>query len=309
MYSKTDQLWVITTYYNPCRFKSRRRNFELFERSMLEAGIPLTVIECTFDRQAPELPAKPHIIHMQADAVLWQKERLLNLAASWVPMSCKNIAWLDCDVLFDDPNWAVNAVDALRRHRVVQLFTTADRLDKHGKTVGDIVTSFAAVTAPDPQVAFSHHRYDAHGHTGYGWAMNRDIFDKLGLYEHAISGSADHFMAHAIYGNCNHCVVNALKHDPMQVRHLLEWSERFHDLVRGGLGIVPGNIRHLWHGELADRRYFKRMHDITDLGFDPYADIQATPGAPLSWKRPRPMLEQYFRDYFQSRREDGQAFA
>lgn len=137
--------------------------------------------------------------------------------------------------------------------------------------------------------------------------MRREIFDEVGLYEHAVSGSADHFMAHAIYGHCGFCVQNALKHDQNQLDHFKEWAHRFYRVIRGNLGCVPGEIIHLWHGEPEDRRYFKRMHDITDLGFDPYSDIISNPGAPLRWnpEMNKPGLKEYFHEYFHSRREDG----
>jgi hypothetical protein len=41
------------------------------------------------------------LIQISGGAVLWQKERLLNLAIKSVPLYVKSIAWLDCDVIFD----------------------------------------------------------------------------------------------------------------------------------------------------------------------------------------------------------------
>jgi hypothetical protein len=46
------------------------------------------------------------LIQISGGAVLWQKERLLNLAIKLVPLHVKSIAWLDCDVIFDRPDWA-----------------------------------------------------------------------------------------------------------------------------------------------------------------------------------------------------------
>jgi hypothetical protein len=49
------------------------------------------------------------LIFISGGAVLWQKERLLNLAIKSVPLYVKNIAWLDCDVIFDRSDWADRA--------------------------------------------------------------------------------------------------------------------------------------------------------------------------------------------------------
>jgi hypothetical protein len=302
-----NELVVITTYFNPCRWASRRQNYDLFMDDMRKAGVMCITVECAFDNEPFELQESLDVIRVRSNTLLWQKERLLNLAASWLPSSCKYVAWLDCDILFDNQNWVKDLVSTLRTHKVAQVFETALRLEK-GNVVGetpDISESFASVMNREPE-QLNAGRYDVHGHTGYGWAMRREIFDEVGLYECAVSGSADHFMAHAIYGDYNFCIVNALKHDQRQIDHLKEWGNRFYELVQGSLGVVPGQIRHLWHGDAVNRRYFLRMHEITDLGFDPWTDLYIAPGSPIEWSlsMEKPSLKQYFINYFASRRED-----
>jgi hypothetical protein len=306
--SKTDQLTVITTYFNPCGYASRRRNYDLFMDGMRKDGVKCVTIECAFGDEPFELPNSLDVIKVRSKTLLWQKERLLNLAASWLPASCKYVAWLDCDILFDNVNWASDLVGVLEQYKVAQVFETCIRLEK-GDVEGekpDTSVSFATMMNRDPSV-MNVERYDAHGHTGYGWAMRREIFDEVGLYESAISGSSDHFMSHAIYGDYNFCITNALKHDQRQIDHLKAWGKKFHAMVQGSLGVVPGRIRHLWHGDAVDRRYFLRMHEITDLGFDPWTDLHVEPGKPLEWVEglQKPELKEYFVNYFKSRREDG----
>lgn len=302
------ELTAITTYFNPCGYASRRRNYDLFMDGMRKDGVKCITVECAFGDEPFELPDSLDVIKVRAKTLLWQKERLLNLAASWLPASCKYVAWLDCDILFDNPNWGPDLVRVLEKHKVAQVWETCLRLER-GDVVGeepDISHSFAKVMGMIPQ-ALDAGRYDIHGHTGYGWAMRREIFDEVGLYESAISGSSDHFMSHAIYGDYNFCVCNALKHDKRQIDHLKEWGAKFHAMVNGSLGVVPGQIRHLWHGDAVDRRYFLRMHEITDLGYDPYTDLHVEPGKPLEWVPglDKPDLKEYFVNYFKSRREDG----
>lgn len=305
------ELVVITTYFNPCRYKTRRRNFDLFLEGIRSAGVPCITVECAFPGQDFELAQALGVIRVRADALMWQKERLLNLAASWLPRTCVYIAWLDCDILFDSPTWATDLVAVLKTRKVAQVFETCRRLAPDGVSDSDpVARSFAAVMTSHPE-SLECGRYDAHGHTGYGWAMRREIFDEVGLYEAAVSGSADHFMAHAIFGNYGFCIENALKHDHRQLAHLKAWGSRFHAMVRGSLSVVPGQIRHLWHGDSVHRRYFLRMHEISGLGFDPYTDLVAPPGRPLRWaaEMKKPGLREYFAQYFAARREDGPAVA
>ena len=307
---KTNQLVVITTYYNPCRYKTRRANFDLFMAGMRKAGVTCITVECAFGNDAFELPASLDVLQVRSDAMLWQKERLLNLAASWLPAQCRFVAWLDCDIVFDNRNWAKDLIATLKKFKVAQVFETCLRLEQDG-TAGatpDLARSFAAVMREHPQSLHAG-RYDAHGHTGYGWAMRREIFDEVGLYEAAVSGSSDHFMAHCIYGEYGFCICNALKHDHQQIDHLKAWGKRFHKLVDGSLGVVSGQIRHLWHGDTVNRRYFLRMHEITNLGFNPWTDLAIAPGRPMEWApdMEKSALRNYFSDYFAARQEDGAA--
>lgn len=303
------ELVVLTTYFNPCRYVSRRQNYDVFMQGMRAAGLTCITVECAFGDAAFELPTAADVLQLRSATLLWQKERLLNLAASWLPASCRYVAWLDCDILFDNRNWARELVAVLQQYPVAQVWQSCLRLQKDGRegALPDRVSSFAAVMQEQPG-SLQAGRYDTHGHTGYGWAMQRSLFDSVGLYEAAISGSADHFMAHAIYGDYNFCIQNALKHDHAQIAHLQAWGQRFYQQVQGRLGVVKGEIRHLWHGEAQHRRYFLRMHEITDLGFNPWTDLSVHAGRALEWHADmhKPGLRQYFVDYFLSRHEDGE---
>jgi len=301
-----NELAVITTYYNPVRYQTRRKNYDVFMAGMKKAGVTCITVECAFGDEPFELEESPAVIQLRSKTLVWQKERLINIAASYVPDHFKYIAWIDCDVVFMNNSWVKDTIKVLKKHQVAQLFKTCMRLDKHGDRTNDISESFASVMSDHPEY-LNYERYDKHGHTGYAWAMRREIFDKVGLYEAAISGSADHFMAHAIYDDYNFCIQNALKHDEFQISHLKEWGKRFYEIVKGSLGCVQGEIEHLWHGDAVDRRYFLRMHEITELGFNPWTDIVSLPGKPLDWSpgMNKLGLVKYFDNYFRGRREDG----
>jgi hypothetical protein len=306
-YKQATGLWVITTYFNPARYKMRRATYDLFIASLRRSGISCLTIECAFDGAPFELPDSLDVIKVRG-AMMWQKERLLNLAASWLPKKAQYIVWADCDILFENLNWAVETARLLETYPIVQVWEKCTRLEQ-GNVIGAIpneVTSFGAI-APNNRCLLTNGRYDTHGHTGYGWAMRREIFDRVGLYEHAVTGSADHWMAHAIYDTYGPCVENSVKRDKTQIKHITEWGEKFYALVQGKFVSVPGRIRHLWHGSLENRKYFLRTHDVTNLGYNPYTDIVAETGQPFTWATniQKTQLVEYFGTYFRSRREDG----
>ncbi len=309
-YCRANELWVITTYYNPCRFKSRRSTYDTFMKTMELSDINVVTVECAFGDEPFELPVSPGVIKIRSQSLFWQKERLINIGASYLPDSCKYVAWIDCDIVFQNQNWARETCQLLSDAcTVVQLFESCTRLEQGNRlpqAEADVV-SYAHVTTKD-LTTLDTGRYDTHGHTGYAWAMRREIFDAVGLYEHAVSGSADHFMAHAVYNHYGFCVENALKHDLVQINHLKRWGEAFYALVQGKLGVVGGNVLHLWHGSQDRRDYFRRMWVITERGFNPDTDLIDRPGRPLEWHpdvlNEKPALADYFAEYFASRQED-----
>jgi hypothetical protein len=67
----------------------------------------------------------------------------------------------------------------------------------------------------------------------------------------------------------------------------------------GGSAAIDGEIRHLWHGELADRRAGERHAGLAAHAFDPRADIvgSAADGA-WRWASNKPALHSYVRQYF-----------
>jgi hypothetical protein len=301
-------LHAITTYFNPCRYRTRRAHFDRFRAALDDSNVRCLTVEISFGDEEFELDPDRGIVQIRSGSLLWQKERLLNLAASWLPDHFDKVAWLDADILFQNPDWARDCDRVLDDVPIAQVWQRCDRLDSKRESTGDVVTSFAQRMQTE-QALLDAGRYEVHGHTGYGWAMRRDVFRRVGLYEGAVSGSADHFMAHAIFDRYGTCVEGALKHDHRQLAHLKAWGRRFHACVQGRLGVVPGDLQHLWHGDLADRQYFSRMHAITDHGFDPWTDIVALPGRPLEWTDEavsrKAGLTNFFQRYFATRKEDG----
>src|SRR3974377_2142226 len=96
-------LWAITCYFNPMRYRRRLINFRIFREYL---KVPLVVVELAFGPEF-ELQAQDAeiLIQLRGGAVLWQKERLLNVALQALPKDCHKVAWLDCDIVFKALDW------------------------------------------------------------------------------------------------------------------------------------------------------------------------------------------------------------
>lgn len=306
-YARPRDLGIVTSYFNPCGFRVRAANFERFVEPILAAEIPLVIVEGCFDGADSALPSRYGSLKVPARDVMWQKERLLDLGAAWLPGECTKVAWLDADVLFDDEGWAVETSRRLDAAAVVQPFATAVRLSRGAlaPTEGDDrFESFASVFVHRPEELL-HGKYDPHGHTGFAWAARRDLLAHHGLYDAAIGGSADHMMAHAFAGDLSsRCLGRMLGHGGRHRAWFRRWAARVHEDVGARLTYTPGRLLHLWHGTIENRRYAQRNRELQQLAFDPREDIRISSTGCWEWASEKPELHRWARRYFEERRED-----
>ncbi len=209
-YAPCSDLWVITTYFNPAGYTTLRRNYETFAAPMHQAGIRLITVECAFEDQTFTLPAGPDTIQVKSCDVLWFKERLINLAISKLPPEAQKIMWVDADLLFCNPNWALETSLQLDHSVLVQPCSSVHRLGRNQHAYeghGYLRHSFIHEWKIRPESAHLHSC--AHGFPGFAWAARRSLIEKHGLYDAHILGSNDELFAHAATGGLNSwCVRN-----------------------------------------------------------------------------------------------------
>jgi hypothetical protein len=308
-YNPARDLWIVTAYYNPCTYKIKLSNYETFIASLCNSNLNWLVVECSFGDEPFTLPSSPNVIRVRARHVMWQKERLLNLAFEHLPDDCTKIAWLDSDILFTNGDWAVQTSALLDHYPIVQPFDNVIRLPR-GKTCydgeGDQWKSFAAVYAQCPNEMLTG-RFDKHGHTGFAWAARRDILAEHGLYDACVSGSGDHMMAHGFCGDWeSNCIERILGGNTRHKAHFVAWCRRIYKDVRARVGRVPGTLLHLWHGDMNNRRYVLRNQELALFEFDPATDIRIGSSGCWEWNSDKPDLHKWAVNYYAQRREDGE---
>ncbi len=311
--SKTvpDDLCAITCFYNPSKYKTKLANYEKF-RANLVPGLRLMTIECAFGDSDFVLGIED-CVRVRATDVLWQKERLLNIAARQVPSRCSKVVWLDCDLIFENEEWPQLTTNMLNTAAVVQPFSQVVRLPRgccrdagHDAGHNERWMSFAAVYEAMPNLMLLG-RFDEHGHTGFAWAARRELFDRVGLYDTCVTGSGDHVMAHAFCGDWeSSCLIRTFGEDSAHLRHFQNWCQRIYPLVRAQVKAVPGSVLHLWHGETKDRNYLLRNMELVRLGFNPDRDLAMDRSGCWKWAGTKAReLERWARYYFTARKEDG----
>jgi len=304
--SNPDDLAIVACYFNPCNYRSPRRNLQIFLRRLSERALPVFVAELVFPNQTPVLPESDGTIratHFTGSDVMFHKERLLNLMVARLPARYTKVAWLDADVIFPDPRWYERASTLLDAYDLAQLFDRAHGLDNAGKAIGrdESLASYVERGAPDP---FDFRK--VRKRTGLAWAAKRSLLATHGLFDVHILGSADKYMALAAYGAADEAAVWERKRlSPGLERAFNEWAQPFHADVRGRVGCLPTTVLQLGHGRLDDRNYAQRSAIIREYDFDPAADIARDEFGVWRWSSEKPLLHEEVVRHFQSRLEDG----
>jgi len=320
-------LWAITPFYNPAGYSRRLQNFHAFRRNL---QLPLLVIELAAPgrHQLTDADADK-VIHLTGEDRIWQKERLINIAIGALPQDTDFIAWLDCDVLFENQCWSHDACTLLDNgNAIVQLFESVIHMPRQFEPELASRSRCRAATPMFREQSFAHcfaagsyfegpkrptraDVEDADGSFaappvshGVAWAARRDLLAEHGLYDACIIGGGDKALAMAIIGQAETLAVSR----PMAARHAdhyLEWARRILAGTNGRVDVVPGAVYHLWHGSYKLRRYEQRHTVLEQLEFDPYRDLELHTNGTWRWSGAAGSVKESVGEYFFDRREDG----
>lgn len=94
--------------------------------------------------------------------------------------------------------------------------------------------------------------------------------------------------------------------NPALWTHYQSWAAPLKRWMAGRqMGFVAGNASHLWHGDLADRRYIER-NEVLLKTLNPELHLTHGANGLLSWTQAAPFGLRYaVRSHFANRKEDG----
>jgi len=316
----TKRLCVISTYFNPPRFKSRERLArEFMERMNDNPLVNLYVVEVAFGDRSYHLtqPGNPNHLQLRTYDELWHKESALNLLAHRLPKDWQYVAWIDMDVTFLRPDWAMETVHQLQHHMFVQLWQTASMMGPNGEITNDqTVKSFSYLyrigqmkptpagypySGPPP--------YYAYPHPGLAWGARREAWNAVGgLLDVCVLGAADYHMAHAMIGRAKETLEwNQTQKNGYHENYrsmIMNWQAHSEMYIKRDLGFVNGTILHHWHGKAKERKYNERWKTLVKHNFDPLLDLRRDDQGLYQLSTVKWGLRDAIRDYARGRNED-----
>lgn len=286
------ELAVVTFHWNPAGWQSLRRNYLRFLHEMRWWDVPTFAVEVAYPGQEFVADRAWLKIRASENNVIWQKERLVNLAVERLPERFDKVAWIDADMVFFGHDLVERTCRALESWPVVQMWRKWYRVGADG-----------AVDQTLENIGFRGETYAAAGNCSPGGALaaRRDVFP---LYDRHIVGSGDSMCLEGWIGMEQSRCMRRMN-EPMW-RHYSAWQSEAFAKVAGEIGILPGDAVHLHHGRYADRKYRERWQPVIDSGYDPARHVTVDENGLLAWTpEAPPELVEFVRNYFASRREDG----
>jgi hypothetical protein len=306
-----EDLWAITSYFNPMRSGRRLSNYRAFRRHL---GVPLVAVEWAWGSAPFELRHSDAdvLVQWRGPDLIWQKERLLNLALRHVPAGCGAVACLDCDLVFESSDWHVAAVRGLEGAAMVHVCGEV-RDAPPGWFPGDgrfepiwskrsIVSAWSDGSAPADIL-----RRETIGMgfcVGCAWAGRADVLRRHGFYDGCPIGGGDRAILCAATGRFDDLIAFQ-RLNPARAEHYLAWARPFFETVGGDVTCAGRRACHLWHGGFSDRGYERRHEGFEPFGFDPRRDVALDANGCWRWASDKPAMHRYVLEYFRSRREDG----
>ena len=318
-----ETLYVLTVCWNFARFRSRWRLFEDFQLHMQQSGVVLYIAEVALGARdfVVTEAGNPQHLQLRTHHEVWVKENALNLLAQRLPPDWTKVAWVDADIRFLRPDWANETLHVLEHYPMAQLWSQAHDLTSDyelTRTTPD--RSFVAAyharhdvpwapVTPPPSYYYGPSIGGVWGHTGLAWAARREWWDGVGgLYDMAILGSGDWYMAFSMLGDLHHlhglmrsALAPSLRAWEARTARS-RWAER---PLQHNLGLVPGLIVQYNHGTKADRRYESRDQILINNHFEPIEDLKRDSQGLWELTDRNPQLRRDIQRYFAARREDG----
>lgn len=292
---------VVTCFFNPSGYQRPLDNYQRYAEGIRRQCGELFTVEMAYDDDEFCLPdAAIHVRGRRDRHLLWQKERLLNLAIEKIGSQYDAIAWVDADISFENDEWLDATKQTLNTNSIIQPWTEVNFLTRDGgsefrrRSVGWYYLN-DKTKYTDMLIA----------HPGYAWAARTDWLRRHGLYQYMVTGGGDSLMLHA-FTNSFTGLVKSLR--AAWLEHYLKWNNAVYGAVAGRLGCIDGNITHFYHGERKHRHYVDRWFVLADNDYDPDRDIEIDETGLLAWtehaRRTKPHMVNWVQHYFSMRKED-----
>ena len=276
---------ICLVIFNPTKSKKLISNYWKMIEKLEPLKLPVFTLELVFNDNAPELP---NAFHVHGSSYMFHKERLCRLLEERVPKQFKKLAFMDADLVYDDPKWYSETSKLLNSYDVVQMFEDAHWMNN----------AFTEPILRRKSTLFMEEKiYNHKHHPGFAWAFRREWYNKVGYFDWAISGSGDTLSSAKWLMKTLPANFQSLP-KPMFREYI-----KFFDKPTPKITYLKGiDVFHLYHGSRKNRQYTER-HKLLDTPEDIRALIKINKEGVYEWRDKKKWNPIFFK-YFMDRKDD-----
>lgn len=287
-------LHAVCCYFNPNNYVKLKNNYRFFRKNFKH---PLTTVELALDNQDFFIDDAIHIRGNNRH-ILWQKERLLNIAIESLPKNIDKIVWVDTDIIFENDKWFQETEKNLENYPVIQPFEAVSEISNDNNIVAPHEHGYGFAKSFTENFIDT---LDDWPKCGLSWAFRRQCLPN-GLYDKCVIGNGDALQLAAWMGNWDNYLIHLMS--PRTRESFLLDRYQDYESVKANISYIRGNIIHLYHGSLTNRQYFDRNWILIENAFDATTDISLDSNGLYQWSTNKPTLHQNIKLYFQERKDD-----
>ncbi len=286
---RNNDLAIMIAFFNPAKSIRIQQNLLLVKHYFDLANIPYFIAELAFNNDKFILNKSDNILQLRSNSYIFYKENLINLLEKIIPNQFTKLCIMDCDIMFENPNWYDYISGLLNKSKICQPFKTAIWLNesfRHSKSM----TSFL-------------YTKDRSGHPGFMWAFDRKWFQTNKLPDFGVIGGADTIFSFVFMKNASIQSLNSYF-----TKSYTKYKNNITDInftITGDL-----NIYHLFHGTPVNRQYLSRhellIKEIKKYNYDDISYlIEYDNNGLIHWKKEvKDNMNKVMLTYFKNRSDD-----
>ena len=300
---KTKDTIIVIAFFSPCNYIKPKLNLLQVINKLIRHDHPVCVIEAQFS-ESYKLTLPEEVIHFAMPAnennFFFLKENLYNIAAK--KLDYNKFIFLDGDIIFDMPNWFDETSNLLDTNDIIQPF-------EYCYWMNSICEGFLKIGVSCAK-ALAHNKISTIGvyHPGFCWAMTRNFFEKTdGFFDEHLIGGGDTALLYSLIGAGK---LQEYYHKNMiNKNNLFMYTYSFIDYLKKVSDENPkvsylknNNAYHLYHGDLAKRKYSERYSMLPKLDNPKIYPVKKNSDGLIEWTDNR--FAAILKEYFLGREED-----
>lgn len=280
---------IILVYYNFTHSIRIMQNILLVKHTLEKANIPVFISEIVYKNSDFLFEENKNIFQYRTNSYMFYKENLINITESKLPEEFKKIIIMDCDLIFDNPDWYEIISNTLNNYTICQGFENAYWLTPE-YFVGTHKKSIVIRKDTKPL------------HTGFIWCFRREWIKEHKLNDLCLVGGGDMILFFSLYN----------ENLPLRFRYIESIHENYKNKIKNTftVGYAKLNVFHLHHGFISNRQYVNRYEIINNFISQKKANnildlVYMNSDGIYEWKEVyREEINKKVLEYFSSRNDD-----